>query len=148
MKTYNLIGLLAISLFCVLPTSFSAQSALVVSNEAKAIEVIETPSIFEYSDISLSDPTIYRDEPFSISLMVKNTSGKEAKHEVRLLQKDETAPKGLRKKASKFLALRPGQSEMVTFTFKAADLMEALENMPEMFVFSLGEFEIGVGYEN
>jgi hypothetical protein len=105
------------------------------------------PATFEYSDISLSDPAIYSDEPFSISLKVRNTSDKDAKHEVRLLIKDATAAKGMRKQASKFLALSAGQSETITFTFKAADLVEALDNMPDIFVFLLGEYEIGVGYE-
>jgi len=114
---------------------------------SQATKEINTPVLFEYSDISLSDPSIYNNEPFTISLTVKNMGNKEAKHEVRLLLKDEDAPKGQRKQAGKFVALRPGQTETITFTFKASDLIEAMENMPEVFVFTLGEYEIGVGYE-
>ena len=146
MKKNNFCGLMALLLLCALSTNFSAQPTQVLL-ETKAEKVINTSAIFEYSDITLSDPTIYRDEPFSISLTVKNTGAKEAKHELLLLLKDEETPKGQRKQDSRFLELCAGHTETVTFTFKATDLIEALENMPEVFVFSLGEFEIEVGYE-
>jgi hypothetical protein len=147
MKSNNLYGLLALSFLCLLSTSFAAQNMSSPFEKVEATDVKGVPTVFEYSDIVLSDPAIYNDEPFSISLTVKNTSNKVAKHEVRLLLKDETAPKGQRKHASKYLALGAGQTETVTFTFNAADLMEALENMPEVFVFQLGEYELGIGYE-
>lgn len=147
MKMNNLCGLLALSLLCISTAPFSAQVTNSPATEVKPAEPNNGPVVFEYSNIGLSDPTIYSDEPFSITLTVKNTSEKEAKHEVRLLLKDETVPKGLRKQASKFVALRAGQTETITFTFKASDLMEARENMPDVFVFLLGEYEIGIGYE-
>ncbi|WP_020569804.1 hypothetical protein [Neolewinella persica] len=147
MKKITLLGLLAISFLCFQSTTFSAQPAQTVPTETKTTKDINPSAVFEYSDISISDPSIYRDELFTISLTVKNTGNKEAKHEVLLLVKDEGAPEGQRKQASKFLALRAGQTETVTFTFMAADLMEALENTPEVFFFTIGEYEIGVGYE-
>jgi len=147
MKMHNLRGLLALIPLCFLSAPLAAQSPYDSSADTKTIEVVSIPAAFEYYDITLSDPAIYSNEDFSISLTVENTGGKEAKHEILLLLKDETAPKGLRKQASKFVALRAGQSETVTFTFKAADLVEALESMPEVFVFLLGEYEIGIGFE-
>lgn len=140
-------GLLTLSLLCISFTLLSAQSPSDSSVDMKAIEVVSIPAAFEYSEITLSDPAIYDNENFSISLTVENTGGKEGKHEVLLFLKDEAAPKGQRKHAGKFVALRAGEAETVTFTFKVTDLMEAMENMPDVFVFFLGEYEIGVGYE-
>lgn len=144
MKKNNLLGLMALSLLCLISTPFSAQApdSLPLSTEST-----DPNSVFEYTDISLSDPSIYANEPFSISLTVKNNGDQEAKHEVRLMLKDATIPEGIRRQARQDLSLRPGETTTVTFTFKASDLMEAQESMPEKFIFLLGEYEIGVGYE-
>lgn len=147
MNKNNPKGLLVLSLLCISFASLTAQSPYDTSVDLKTIEVVSIPAAFEYSEITLSDPAIYDNEEFTISLTVENTGGKEGKHEVLLLLKDATAPKGQRKQAGKFVALRAGETETVTFTFKVTDLMEAMENMPEVFVFQLGEYEIGVGYE-
>ncbi len=141
MKMNNLHGLLALPILLFLCSPLCAQTD-------KTTETIPPPAVFEYSDVSLSGPSIYADEPFTISLTVKNALNEKATQKVELMLKDSATDKGKRRQASTLVSLVSDQSEMITFTFRTKDLLRKGEKMPELFVFYLGDFEIGVPVES
>lgn len=147
MKLNNPLGLTALSLIFILSTSLSAQTAQVATADKGRTEISAAAKVFEYADVTLSDPSIYGDEPFSISLTVKNAGKLATKQEIQLMLKDDSASKGKRKQSVALLSLIPGQSEKVTFTFTVKDLLKQGQKAPESFVFYLGEFEIAVPVE-
>ncbi|TXF88552.1 hypothetical protein FUA23_13880 [Neolewinella aurantiaca] len=143
MKINHLRGLLALSLFCIVSVTLSAQPARATLVNSQSVLKSES---FKYSNFELSDPAIYADEEFSISLTVENTEKNEITEEVVLMLKDESAAQIKRPQVGTSLTLAGGATETVTFTFTAQDLVKPGEAVPDTFVFYLGDTEIGVSY--
>lgn len=119
--------------------SAQQEKVLITTTEASG------PS-FDFTDVSLSDPAIFGNDPFTISLLVVNTGDKEGKHKVALFLEDISAPGGKRRLQEKHLALPAGKSETVDFIFQVKDLVKENEAIPANFVFYLGDVEISIGY--
>jgi beta-glucosidase len=99
----------------------------------------------EYSNLSLSSPSVARNGEIAISARITNRGTRAAEEVVQLYTHDRTASvtRPIRElKAYRKIALAPGQSETVRFVLRAADLsFIGLNNRP---VIEPGTFDVWI----
>lgn len=101
---------------------------------------------FEYSDVKLSTATLRGNAKLKVTLSVKNTGTREGKHTVELYSRDIYAsitPSIRRLRAFKKIALKPGETQEVSFELDKNDL--AFVNRQLKTVTEPGDFEVMVG---
>jgi len=101
---------------------------------------------FEYSDLSLSSPSISSSAKLTVSVTVKNSGSRDGKHTVELYTRDLYAsitPSMKRLRAFQKINLKVGESRKVVFTFDKNDL--AFVNAQLKTVTEPGEFEVMIG---
>ncbi len=101
---------------------------------------------FEYSDLSLSSPSISSSTKLTVSVTVKNSGSRDGKHTVELYTRDLYAsitPSMKRLRAFQKINLKTGESRKVVFTLDKNDL--AFVNAQLKTVTEPGEFEVMIG---
>jgi len=101
---------------------------------------------FEYSDLSLSSPSISSSAKLTVSVTVKNSGSRDGKHTVELYTRDLYAsitPSMKRLRAFQKINLKAGESRKVVFTLDKNDL--AFVNAQLKTVTEPGEFEVMIG---
>ena len=101
---------------------------------------------FEYSDLSLSSPSISSSTKLTVSVTVKNSGSRDGKHTVELYTRDLYAsitPSMKRLRAFQKINLKAGESRKVVFTLDKNDL--AFVNAQLKTVTEPGEFEVMIG---
>jgi len=101
---------------------------------------------FEYSDLSLSSPTLSSNTKLTVSVTVKNTGSRDGKNTVELYTHDLYAsitPSMKRLRAFQKISLKAGESRKVSFTLDKNDL--AFVNAQLKTVTEPGEFEVMIG---
>ena len=101
---------------------------------------------FEYSDLSLSSPSLSSNTKLTVSITVKNTGSRDGKNTVELYTHDLYAsitPNMKRLRAFQKISLKAGESRKVAFTLDKNDL--AFVNAQLKTVTEAGEFEVMIG---
>jgi len=101
---------------------------------------------FEYSDLSLSSPSISSSIKLTVSVTVRNSGSRDGKHTVELYTRDLYAsitPSMKRLRAFQKINLKAGESRKVVFTLDKNDL--AFVNAQLKTVTEPGEFEVMIG---
>jgi beta-glucosidase len=101
---------------------------------------------FEYSDITLSSPSLSANTKLTVSVTVKNTGSRDGKNTVELYTHELYAsitPNMKRLRAFQKINLKAGESRKVSFTIDKNDL--AFVNAKLKTVTEPGEFEVMIG---
>jgi len=101
---------------------------------------------FDYSDLTLSSPSLTANSKLTITITVKNTGSRDGKHSVELYTRDMYAsitPSMKRLRAFQKISLKAGESRKVIFTIDKNDL--AFVNAQLKTVTEAGDFELMVG---
>lgn len=101
---------------------------------------------FEYADLALSSEALNDAAPIEISVKVTNTGKLDGKEVVQLYIADKVAsitPSVKRLRGFEKIALKAGESKVVTFTIKKEDL--AFVGLQHKWVTETGEFEVMIG---
>ena len=101
---------------------------------------------FDYSDLTLSSPSLTANSKLTITITVKNTGSRDSKHSVELYTRDMYAsitPSMKRLRAFQKISLKAGESRKVIFTIDKNDL--AFVNAQLKTVTEAGDFELMVG---
>ena len=101
---------------------------------------------FEYSDLSLSSPSLSSSTKLTVSITIKNSGSRDGKHAVELYTRDLYAsitPSMKRLRAFQKINLKAGESRKVSFTLDKNDL--AFVNAQLKTVTEPGEFEVMIG---
>jgi beta-glucosidase len=101
---------------------------------------------FTYGPISLSTPALKGSGSITVNITVTNSGAREGKHSVELYTHQQYAsitPNMRRLRAFKKINLKPGETQTVSFTLKAADL--AFVNASLKTVTEAGNFDLMIG---
>ena len=101
---------------------------------------------FAYSDLKLNTTVLKGNQSLTISVVIKNTGGRDCKHTVELYTRDMYAsitPSMKRLQAFQKINLRAGESKTVTFSINKDDL--AFVNAQLKTVTEPGDFKVMVG---
>jgi beta-glucosidase len=101
---------------------------------------------FEYGDIQLASTTLSASGKLTVSITVKNSGNRDAKHTVELYTRDLYAsitPSVRRLRAFQKISLKAGEAKTVSFTLSKNDL--AFVNAQMKTVTEPGEFEVMIG---
>jgi beta-glucosidase len=101
---------------------------------------------FTYGPISLSAPTMKGTGNITVNINVTNSGSREGKHSVELYSHQQYAsitPNMQRLRAFKKINLKPGETQIVSFTISAADL--AFVNAGLQTVTEPGNFDLMIG---